>query len=139
MHPTNLIKHFEGFSPVTYTCPAGYRTIGYGHVIKPHEKFEEPISLAEGEKILIADCKKFAFSIYKLISAPLTTNQLSALLSFTFNLGSGALQRSTLRQKINRLEYKNAAEEFLKWIYAGGKILPGLITRRKAERDLFLG
>ncbi|MDX1949945.1 MAG: lysozyme [Rickettsiales bacterium] len=133
-----IIKYYEGFSAEIYKCPAGLPTIGYGHVVLKNEKFETPISKEFAEELLISDCLKFQKQILRLIKIPLKTNQFEALLSFTFNLGSGALQRSTLRQKINRGEIISAADEFLKWIYAGGRILKGLVLRRKAERELFI-
>lgn len=133
-----LIKTFEGFSPKKYICPAGYSTIGYGHLIKNGENFPEFISEKEAENLLILDCKKFEPAVLKLIKAPLNENQFSALISFVFNLGAGALQSSTLRQKLNRLEYISAASEFPRWVYAGGKRLKGLLIRRLAEQKLFL-
>ncbi|HCR85343.1 MAG TPA: muraminidase, partial [Alphaproteobacteria bacterium] len=112
-----LIKHFESFSSVIYICPAGYRTIGYGHVVKESEidRFKKPISEYEALKILEADILSSCRSVLRLINVPLTDGQFDALVSFTFNLGGGALQRSTLRRKINRYEHEEAADEFLKW------------------------
>ncbi len=133
-----LIKYFEGFSPVIYNCPANLPTIGYGHLVSKNEFFEPPISKEFAEKLLISDCLKIKKQILRLIKTPLKINQFEALLSFTYNLGAGALQRSTLRQKINRGEFLVASDEFLRWIYCNGKILRGLKRRRKAERDLFL-
>lgn len=68
----------------------------------------------------------------------LSDDQFAALVSFTFNMGGSALQRSTMRQKINYGQHKDAGLEFLRWVYAGGKILPGLVKRRKAEHNLFM-
>lgn len=138
MKHISLIKQFEGFSSRKYICPAGYPTIGYGHLIKQNEKFPNEISLEEAEDLLISDCKKFEHLVLKLITVPLNDNQFSALISFVFNLGAGALQSSTLRQKLNRLEYISAASEFPRWIYAGGKQLKGLYIRRLVEQKLFL-
>ncbi len=81
---------------------------------------------------------KFEQAIKTLINVPLNQNQFDALVSFTYNLGVGALQRSTLRQKINRAEHQIAASEFFKWVYAGGKRLGGLVSRRSAESQLYL-
>jgi lysozyme len=94
----DLIKRFEGFSETVYICPAGFPTIGYGHVVKVHENFSCGISKSP-----------------------------------TFNLGAGSLQRSTLRRKINREEHEDVPAEFLRWVWAGGKKLCGLVRRRKAE------
>jgi lysozyme len=131
-----IIKYFEGFSPIAYLCPAGYSTIGYGHLIKQNEVFES-ITLAKAEELLIKDLRKAENSVKKLIYQPLNENQFSALVSFTFNLGSGSLQRSTLRQKINRGEFEDLKDEFKRWIIAGGIKLRGLYERRKAEAELF--
>ncbi len=133
----NLIKQFEGFSPTPYLCPANYLTIGYGHVI-PATSNQLLVTKLQAEEILRADLLKFETSVKKLINVPLHQNQFDALISFTYNLGAWALQRSTLRQKINRKEHELAASEFLKWVYAGGQKLTGLIARRRAEALLYL-
>jgi lysozyme len=137
-----LIKRFEGFSPTPYFCPANYLTIGYGHVITEKDihitSKKTEISKLQAEEILRKDLIKFENSISKLITASLTQNQFDALVSFTFNLGAGALQRSTLRQQINRCEHISASQEFLKWVYAGGRKLSGLMARRQAESGLYI-
>ncbi len=133
-----LIKRFEGFSPVPYLCPAGWLTIGYGHVIREGERWDEPITEEMAERLLLIDLQRYSRAIQRLILVPLNENQFGALLSFTYNLGSGALQRSSLRQKLNRGEYLEAADEFPKWCWAGGRKLRGLLRRRLAERELFL-
>jgi lysozyme len=76
-------------------------------------------------------------SVLKNITVPLTNNQYDALVSFTFNLGGGALQRSTLRQLVNREEHILAAEEFKKWAWVGGRKMQGLIKRRREEAILY--
>ena len=78
-------------------------------------------------------------AVLRLISVPLTQGQFDALVSFTFNLGAGALQRSTLRRKVNREEHADVPAEFSKWVWAGGRKMNGLIKRRKAEAELYLG
>ena len=98
----------------------------------------EPISETEAEALLLRDLETSEGWVSRLIKTALTENQYSALTSFTFNLGAGALQRSTLRMKLNRGEFQNAADEFPKWRMAGGRILAGLVRRRAAERALFL-
>lgn len=133
-----LIKYFESFRETPYLCPAGLLTIGYGHVIRPGEDLEE-ISEAEGEALLLSDVAKAEASVLRLIKVVLEDHQYDALVSFTFNLGGGALQRSTLRQKINREEHAEVPDEFKKWIYAGGRILRGLIRRRIMEAILYEG
>lgn len=133
-----FIFEFEGFRDKMYRDVAGFPTIGIGHLIIPGEKFEEPISLELAKGLLASDLRKTAASIMRLIRVPLTGNQYSALLSFTFNLGGGALQRSTLRSMLNLEEYDDAADEFPKWCMAGGRKVRGLLRRRLAERALFL-
>ena len=137
-----LIKRFEGFSPTPYFCPANYLTIGYGHLITEKDAFitskKTEISKLQAEEILRSDLQKFERAIKNLINIPLDQNQFDALISFTFNLGAGALQRSTLRQKINRGEHIQASQEFLKWVYSSGRKVRGLIYRRIAESALYL-
>lgn len=131
-----IVKFYEGWSAVPYICPAGYLTIGWGHVILPTEKFTS-ITKKEGTLILINDLGKAEKAVSRLINVPITLNQFSALTSFTFNLGSGVLQNSTLRSKLNRGEHDDAGEQLLRFIYAKGKKLPGLIKRRQDEYNLY--
>ena len=135
-----LIKSFEGFSPSIYLDSAELPTIGYGHLIKSNEKdlFRAGITKSKAEELLKADIITAEKTVVRLITVSLNDNQFDALVSFTFNLGAGVLQRSTLRQKINRQEYTQASEEFLRWVYANGRKIPGLIRRRKAEAELYL-
>lgn len=135
-----LIKYFEGFSPTMYTCPAGYRTIGYGHRqnggIK-HPEYYDTWTPEDFENLLRQDLIIAENAVNKLIIAVLNENQFSALVSFVYNLGSGRLQSSTLRAKLNRGEYSEVPKELLKWCRAGGKELKGLKLRRQAEATLF--
>ncbi|OSM07642.1 lysozyme [Magnetofaba australis] len=133
----NLIKRFEGFSPTVYICPAGWPTIGYGHVVRQGETFEEPISRLDAEVLLKQDVAWAEQAVLRLVDTPLSDGQFDALVSFTFNLGSGALQRSTLRRKVNREEHEDVPREFLRWVWAGGRKLKGLIRRREAEGLLY--
>jgi GH24 family phage-related lysozyme (muramidase) len=134
-----LIKRFEGFSPIVYICPAGYPTVGYGHLVKPEErkKFATGLTETDGEELLRRDVQIAEVAVLRLIHMPLTDGQFDALASFTFNLGPGALQRSTLRRQINRGEHRAAAAEFSKWVWAGGRRLSGLVARRRAESVLY--
>ncbi len=132
-----LIKHFEGFKAESYICAGGHLTIGYGHKIQDGEKFGT-ISLIEAEDTLAKDLLCAERAVIKYIDTLLHDNQFAALVSFTFNIGGAALQRSTLRQKVNYGLNKEAGREFLRWVYAGGKRLQGLALRRIAERNLFL-
>jgi lysozyme len=133
-----LIKSFEGFSPTVYRCVGGYDTIGYGHLVKDRAAFPHPITKEEALLLLRCDINKAARAVLRLIPVPLTDGQYGALVSFTFNLGGGALQRSTMRMMLFRGEYDNAAAEFRKWVWAGGKKQKGLVRRRAAEQAMFL-
>ena len=134
----SLIKRFEGFSANTYICPAGYKTIGYGHVIKRGEDFSSGISFDAAMQLLKRDVMVAERAVCRLIYVPLTDNQLAALVSFTFNLGAGVLQRSTLRRKVNRQQHDAVPSELLRWVYAGGRKLSGLVKRRAAEATLYM-
>lgn len=131
----NLIKDFEGCRLKAYLCPAGVWTIGYGHTqgVKP----DMVINQLQAERFLRQDLKRFEDAVTSLVKVPITPNQFSALVSFAYNVGTGALYDSTLLRKLNKKDYKGAANEFLRWNKAGGKVLPGLTRRRLAEKDLF--
>ncbi|MAR57214.1 MAG: muraminidase [Rickettsiales bacterium] len=135
----NLIKHFEGFEPEIYLDAAGLPTIGYGHLIRKgeHKMFENGISESAAEALLAKDVWTAESGVLRLISVPLTDGQFDALVSFTFNLGSGALQRSTLRRKVNREEHHEVPEQLMRWVWAGGRKLKGLMRRREAEIVLY--
>ena len=135
----NLIKRFEGFSPTIYICPAGYPTIGYGHVVLANEQdqFATGITPAQAIELLRKDVGIAERAVLRLISVPLTDGQFDALVSFTFNLGAGALQRSTMRRKVNRGEHESVPAEFMKWVWAAGQIITGLAHRRKLEGLLY--
>ena len=130
-----IIKQYEGLKLEAYLCPAGIPTIGYGHT--RGVKLGQKISAAQAEVFLDRDYEEAEDAVKRLITVPLTDNQLGALTSFVFNLGEGRLLGSTLRRKLNSGDYKGAAAEFDKWVYSGGKKLNGLIARRAAERKLF--
>ncbi len=135
----DLICHFEGFSPIIYLCPAGYPTIGYGHLIieANKEQFLDGIDELEALDLLKTDVQKAERAVLRLINVPLTEGQFDALVSFTFNLGGGALQRSTLRRKVNRGEHSAVPAEFMKWVWAGGRKQKGLVRRRWAEGKIY--
>lgn len=132
----DLIKNFEGFRPTLYTCPGGKPTIGYGHVVKKHEGFTK-ISRDQAENLLRRDVEAAEHAVTRLVDVPLTDGQYSALVSFVFNLGSGAFQASTLRRKINCRLHAEAPKQLRRWVWAGGKKLRGLEKRRAAESKLY--
>jgi lysozyme len=133
----DFIKAFEGFRSKPYLCQASVWTIGYGHTVGVTQ--DSPIiSEADAAALLQSDLKHYEASVLKLIRVPLWQCEFDALVSFAFNLGGGALQRSTLRQKLNRWDRHGAAVEFLKWTRANGAISRGLLRRRQAEMEMFL-
>lgn len=137
----DLAKRFEGFHRVPkndpgrahpYVCPAGYWTIGYGHLCDPKHP---PITEAEAEHYLAEDLRiALAATLrYCPVLATEPEGRLAAIVDFTFNLGAGRLQTSTLRRRVNQRDWVGAATELRRWIYGGGKVLPGLAARRAAE------
>ena len=137
-----LIKRWEGFEPSPYHCPAGIITIGYGSIRTPSGDpillTTPPIDEPTAALWLNWDCQFRRARIRELVLVPITPQMAAALLSFAYNLGMGALSSSTLLRKLNRGDYEGAAEQFSRWVYAGGRILPGLQYRRADEARLFL-
>lgn len=137
----NLIKQFEGKRLVAYQDSVGVWTIGFGTIKYPNGqrvKKGDTCTDSQAETYLKNDLVKFENAINKLVKVKLNQNQFDALASFTYNLGETNLANSTLLKKINAKDFKGAADEFLKWVNAGGKRLQGLVNRRNAERSLFL-
>lgn len=132
----DMIKGFEGFREYPYTCPGGALTIGYGTTIKPGQYTS--VTKEQAEAMLRKSIFGFERSVKKLVKVPLNQNQYDALVSFTYNVGAGALQRSTLLKKLNSRDYQGAADELLKFVKSKGKVLQGLVKRREKERALFL-
>jgi lysozyme len=149
MYVTNkcldIIKLFEGIHLKAYLCPAGVWTIGYGHTKGVYPGMIITQELAD--KFLIDDVWNFEREVESLLHVPITQGQFDALVAFAYNVGSDidsdsvaeGLGDSTLLRKLNRGDYQGAANEFPKWNKSGGKVLPGLVKRREAERQLFVG
>lgn len=148
------IKKDEGVRTKPYRCPALLWTVGVGHVIDPNHirvkiderkniplppEWDRVLSMAEVDAILAADLATFERGVLRLCPGGLTQGRFDALVSFSFNVGLGNLQRSTIRMKHNRGDFEGAAEAFMAWTKAGGKELPGLVKRRKHERAMYLG
>ncbi len=136
-----FIKKWEGLSLKAYYCPAGYLTIGWGHILKEGELLVIDKSTAEAylDRDIAIRERQIKRLVRPEIQAILTPGQWVALISFVFNLGSGAFQASTLRQKLNRGDDKEeVANEFPRWAYSKGKFIRGLYLRRLEERRLFL-
>lgn len=136
----DLVKSFEGLYLKAYKCPAGVWTIGYGHTGKTFGKnitSGMTITKTQATKLLADDMKVFEKGVKALVKVPLNQNQFDALVSFSFNCGLGNLKSSTLLKKLNAGKYSEAAEQFLVWNKAAGKVLAGLTRRRKEEKKLF--
>lgn len=137
-----MIKHHEGVRLKPYQDPIGLWTVGVGHLIGdgktlPIEWFRT-LTIDEVDELLKSDLRKFERGVLRLCPNHLTQSRFDALVSFAFNVGLGNLQASTLRQKHNRGDILGAAQEFLRWNKAGGRVLRGLTIRRKDESNLYL-
>jgi lysozyme len=148
-----MLKHHEGVRYRPYRCPARLWSAGVGRLIDPShlkvpyerrlelpipEGWDRTLTEAEVDALLQEDLQRFLPGVLRLCSGVSLSNRHLALASFAFNVGLGNLQNSTLRMKHNREDYEGAAEEFKKWTLAGGRELPGLVTRRHDERALYL-
>lgn len=149
-----MIRHHEGVKNRVYLCPAKLYTVGVGHVLYPEQanltvsdRLQFPLrpehnriwSDDEVNALLVADLARFERGVARY--CPTAVNhqgQFDALVSFSFNVGLGNLQRSSLRMKHNRGDYEGAAEEFMKWTKGGGRVLPGLVKRRLDEQRLYM-
>ena len=146
-----MIRHHEGVRLKPYLCPAGLWTVGVGHVLYPEQarlpfvdrkayplKPEDNRVWSEVDDLLSADLVRFENGVTRYCPAAANRQgHFDALVSFSFNLGLGTLQRSTLRAKYNRGDYEGAAKEFSKFVKGGGRILPGLVKRRRDEFLVF--
>ena len=157
------MHRYEGFRTRPYLCPAHIWTIGYGHVLY-QEQIRLPMARVAGkdvpmirkeyplkqednrvwtkqeiEELFANDVASFERGVLRLVPG-CNGNQgrFDALVSFAFNAGLGNLQRSTIRMKANRGDWEGAAQAFMAWVKGGGKVLPGLVKRREAERALFM-
>ena len=139
----HLIEEFEGLSKkladgriTAYLDSVGVPTIGYGHTKNVHLGLV--ITCQQAEEFLAQDLRVAESGVNHLVKVSLNDNQFAALVSFVFNLGTGAFSRSTLLRDLNAGNYSAAADQFLRWNRAGGRVLSGLTRRRQAERKLFL-
>ncbi len=143
----DLAKRFEGFHRVPkadplrrahpYVCPAGYWTIGFGHLCDPKHP---PITEDEAEAYLAQDLVTALNATLRFcpVLATEPEGRLAAIADFTFNLGVGRLQTSTLRRRVNQMDWVGAGAELRRWIHGGGKVLSGLVVRREVEAGLLL-
>ena len=158
----DLMHRFEGCRNKPYLCPATIWTVGYGEVLY-QDQIRLPVMRKEGytgmirseyplrqednrvwskeeiNKLFERSIGTFERGVLRLVPGSAgRQGSFDALVSFAFNAGLGNLQRSTIRMKANRGEWEEAAESFMQWTKGGGKELPGLVRRRKAEKELFL-
>lgn len=135
-----LARRFEGFYAKPYLCPAGVATIGFGATRyedgRPVSLADPPITKERAEQLLQHELHGCLVTVLKLCHAADTEGRIAALVDFTFNLGSGRLRASTLRRKVNAGQWDQVPAELAKWTRGGGRVLPGLVARRKAEAAL---
>lgn len=138
----DLAKRFEGFHRIAtrvpvvmaspYLCPAGYWTIAWGHLC---DQGHEPVTMEEGERYLEQDMRTALSAVItacpRILREPRA--RLAVLVDFTFNLGGGRLRSSTLRRRVNEGRWGEVPAELRKWVWGGGRKLPGLVARREAE------
>ena len=137
----DLIKNFEGLRLKAYVCSGGKITIGYGTTLYPNGnavKITDTCTIEQAEAYLKNDLNKFEEAVNRLVGLPVNQNQFDALVCFTYNVGVGNLQSSTLLKMINLNKFEEASLQFERWNKAGGKELKGLTLRRLAEKKLFL-
>ena len=137
-----IVKEFEGLRLKAYKCPAAVWTIGYGHTSAAGAPIVNPdlvITKDEAEEVLARDMEQYEEGVRKYVKVDLTQGQFDALVDFAYNAGVGALQKSTLLKKVNAEKIDEVPAEFMKWTKGGGKELPGLVRRRRAEVKLWRG
>jgi lysozyme len=133
-----LIKVFEGFRPSVYKDTAGFATIAYGHKLRPGESFPRGVTEEQGTGLLRGDVATAEHAVNTFVKVELKQCQFDALCSFTYNLGGGTLEHSTLLKLVNEGKYAEAAEQFPLWDHAGGVVSAGVLRRREAERAMFM-
>lgn len=132
-----LTEQCEGLRLTAYQDSVGVWTIGYGHT-GPDVHRGLTISSDQATALLKKDVADAVAAVNKLVTVSLQQHHFDALVDFVFNLGADRLAKSTLLRKLNAGDFAGAADQFLVWVYAGDQVLPGLVTRRKAERAMFL-
>tara|TARA_B100000902_G_scaffold254050_1_gene240534 strand:- start:621 stop:1046 length:426 start_codon:yes stop_codon:yes gene_type:complete len=141
MKPSNqcieLVKHFEGFESVAYLCPANVWTIGYGRTRNVKEG--DVVTELQAERDLLEELVEFGEQVLSVVDVELEQREFDALTSWTYNLGVGNLQSSTLLKKLNAGDKNSVPSEMLRWNKASGRVLEGLTRRRQAEADLWTG
>ena len=138
-----MVARHEGFRANAYRCPAGVWTIGYGTTRwgdgQPVREGDGPIEQSAARRLLMNDLRWAAEAVRDLVTVELSEHQQAALISFVYNVGRKAFSGSTLLGLLNGGDYRGAADQFARWTRGGGKVLPGLVTRRAEEAALFRG
>lgn len=142
-----LIKRFEAFRPSWYQCAANVWTCGYGHAETSRDGevteadlpvgFSVPLTEEGAEELLQRDLERYERAVDENVEDELSQSQFDALVSFCYNVGIGAFRGSTLLKRVNQADHEAAADQFLRWKYADGEVLEGLLRRRKAEAALY--
>ncbi|MGL4648912.1 MAG: lysozyme [Caldilineaceae bacterium] len=138
----DIVAHFEGFRADAYLCPAGVYTMGYGTTRGADGKPVRPgmrVSEADARALLMRDLAGAARAVETLVSVPLADHERAALISFVYNVGQGAFAASTMLRLLNAGDRSGAAAQFARWNLARGKVLRGLVARRRAEAYMFRG
>ena len=140
MTTIDLIKRYEGFRPQSYQDSVGVWTIGYGTTRINGQPVKAGMTITEDQALRLVkqEVNNLWSQIEQITKVSLNQNQMNALVDFAYNLGFNALKTSTLMKYINESQFDKAADEFGRWVFAGGKVLPGLVKRREAEKQLFL-
>lgn len=138
-----MLRHHEGVRRKPYQDAIGLWTVGVGHLIEDGktlpDSWNKVFTMEEVDEILRKDLARFETGVERLCPSGLTGSRFDALVSFSFNVGLGCLQRSSIRMKHNRGDFEGAANGFLLYTKAGGKVFQGLVNRRKDERATYLG
>lgn len=131
------IAMHEGYVPHAYKDPVGIWTIGFGETagVKPGQTTTPIRAMVQ----MLDSANAIAKGMVACIHVPIAQHEFDAYLSFTYNVGAGAFCRSTLAKKLNEGKYEEACAELKKWVYAGGKVLPGLVNRREQEYKKCMG
>jgi lysozyme len=132
-----LIKKFEGCELEAYQCSANVWTIGYGHTAGVNEG--DVCTQEDADRMLAEDLEEFEGYVREAVSVPLEQNEFDALIAWTYNLGPGSLQSSTMLKRINESNFDEVPNEMRRWNKSGGQVLDGLVRRREAEALLFQG
>lgn len=132
-----MVRRFEGLRLKPYRCPAGVWTIGYGHTGPEVTAQSPPITPGFAEALMVEDVGRFVRAALRLSPVlAADANKLAAIADFCFNLGTSRYKASTLRRRVNAQDWDGAADELRKWVWGGGRKLPGLVARRAAEAAL---